>query len=113
MMRTDHLVSSQHITINEKAFQSLSPDLQKIVTDAAQEAVAWGRKEVGEGDRGADHQDRCRRRQGHQAGSRSRSPTRPSPRSRQMEQDGAWCPRPLAEDPRHQVTPLIASLARR
>ena len=45
MMRTDHLVSSQHITINEKAFQALSPDLQKILTDAAQEAVAWGRKE--------------------------------------------------------------------
>ena len=45
MMRTDHLVSSQHITINEKAFQALSPDLQKILTDAAKEAVLWGRKE--------------------------------------------------------------------
>ena len=46
MMRTDHLVSSQHITINEKAYQALSPDLQKIVTEAAREAVAWGRKEA-------------------------------------------------------------------
>lgn len=45
LMRTDHLVSSQHITINEKAFQSLSPDLQKILVDAAREAVAWARKE--------------------------------------------------------------------
>jgi tripartite ATP-independent transporter DctP family solute receptor len=45
MMRTDHLVSSQHITMNEKTYQSLSPELQKIVTDAAREAVAWGRKE--------------------------------------------------------------------
>jgi TRAP-type C4-dicarboxylate transport system substrate-binding protein len=40
MMRTDHLVSSQHITINEKTYQSLSPELQKILTDAAREAVA-------------------------------------------------------------------------
>jgi TRAP-type transport system periplasmic protein len=46
MMRTDHLVSSQHITINEKAYQALSPELQKIVTDAAREAVEWGRKEA-------------------------------------------------------------------
>jgi TRAP-type C4-dicarboxylate transport system substrate-binding protein len=46
MMRTDHLVSSQHITINEKTYQSLSPDLQKILNDAAKEAVAWGRKEA-------------------------------------------------------------------
>jgi TRAP-type transport system periplasmic protein len=46
MMRTDHLVSSQHITINEKAFQALSPELQKIMVDAAQESVAWGRKEA-------------------------------------------------------------------
>ncbi len=46
MMRTDHLVSSQHITINEKTFQALSPDLQKILVDSAQEAVAWGRKEA-------------------------------------------------------------------
>lgn len=45
MMRTDHLVSSQHITINEKTYQALSPELQKIVTDAAGEAVAWARKE--------------------------------------------------------------------
>ena len=46
MMRTDHLVSSQHITINEKAFQALSPELQKILIEAAQESVAWGRKEA-------------------------------------------------------------------
>ena len=46
MMRTDHLVSSQHITINEKAFQALAPDLQKIVIEAAQESVLWGRKEA-------------------------------------------------------------------
>lgn len=46
VMRTDHLMSSQHITINEKVFQSLPADVQKIVTDAAREAIAWGRKEA-------------------------------------------------------------------
>jgi TRAP-type transport system periplasmic protein len=46
MMRTDHLVSSQHITINEKTYQSLAPELQKILTDAAREAVTWARQEA-------------------------------------------------------------------
>jgi len=46
VMLTDHLVSSQHITINEKVYQSLSPDVQKIMLDAAREAIAWGRKEA-------------------------------------------------------------------
>jgi tripartite ATP-independent transporter DctP family solute receptor len=46
VMLTDHLVSSQHITINEKTFQSLPPDVQKIMVDAAREAIAWGRKEA-------------------------------------------------------------------
>ena len=46
VMLTDHLVSSQHITINEKVYQSLPPDVQKIMVDAAREAIAWGRKEA-------------------------------------------------------------------
>ncbi|MBL8697860.1 MAG: TRAP transporter substrate-binding protein [Alphaproteobacteria bacterium] len=37
--RTDHILSTAHITINEKYFTALSPDLQKIVADAAREAV--------------------------------------------------------------------------
>lgn len=44
VMRTDHLMSSTHITINEKAFQGLSPDLQKLLTDSAREATQWARK---------------------------------------------------------------------
>lgn len=44
VMRTDHVVSSQHITINEKTFAGLAPDLQKILVDAARESIAWGRK---------------------------------------------------------------------
>jgi TRAP-type C4-dicarboxylate transport system substrate-binding protein len=46
VMRTDHLASSQHITVNDKVFQSLPADVQKIMVDAAREAVAWGRKEA-------------------------------------------------------------------
>ncbi len=44
VMRTDHLISSQHITINEKAYTALPADLQKILVDAARESIAWGRK---------------------------------------------------------------------
>jgi len=45
VMRTDHLMSSQHITINEKVYQSLPPDVQKIMVEAARESMAWGRKQ--------------------------------------------------------------------
>ena len=44
VMRTDHLMSSQHITINDKVYQSLPEDVRKIMVDAAREAIAWGRK---------------------------------------------------------------------
>ena len=45
VIRTDHIFSSAHITINEKAYQELAPDLQKILVAAAQEAVTWAREE--------------------------------------------------------------------
>jgi tripartite ATP-independent transporter DctP family solute receptor len=43
---TNHIISSVHITMNEKTFQSLPPDLQKVVVEAAREAVAWARGEA-------------------------------------------------------------------
>ena len=43
VIRTDHIYSSAHITINDKAFQELSPELQQILEAAAKEAVAWSR----------------------------------------------------------------------
>lgn len=46
VMRTDHLMSTHHITINEKTYQSLSPELQQLVTDAAREATQWARKQA-------------------------------------------------------------------
>lgn len=39
VIRTDHLMSSAHITINEKSYAALPPDMQKLLTDCATEAV--------------------------------------------------------------------------
>jgi len=46
VMRTNHIYSSAHITINDKAYAALSPELQKIVLDAAREAVSWSREQA-------------------------------------------------------------------
>jgi tripartite ATP-independent transporter DctP family solute receptor len=43
VMRTDHLLSSAHITMNEQAFQKLSPELQKLLVESARDAVKWTR----------------------------------------------------------------------
>jgi TRAP-type transport system periplasmic protein len=44
VVRTDHLMSSAHVTINDKAFQRLPADQQKILIDAAKEATQWTRQ---------------------------------------------------------------------
>ena len=46
VMRTDHLVSTHHITMNEAAFQALDPDLQEILVEAAKEATSWAREQA-------------------------------------------------------------------
>ncbi|MBI3988575.1 MAG: TRAP transporter substrate-binding protein [candidate division NC10 bacterium] len=43
---TNHILSSVHITMNEKTYQSLPPDLKKVVEESAREAVAWVRDEA-------------------------------------------------------------------
>jgi TRAP-type C4-dicarboxylate transport system substrate-binding protein len=43
---TNHIISSAHITMNEKAYQSLPPDLRRAVDDAAREAVAYARSDA-------------------------------------------------------------------
>ena len=43
---TNHIISSAHVTMNEKTYQSLPPDLRKVVDEAAQESVAWARGEA-------------------------------------------------------------------
>ena len=44
VIRTDHLMSSAHITVNEKAFSALPADVQKLLADCAAEAVQNTRK---------------------------------------------------------------------
>jgi TRAP-type C4-dicarboxylate transport system substrate-binding protein len=43
---TNHIISSSHITMNERAYQSLPPDLRKVMEDAAKESVAFARTEA-------------------------------------------------------------------
>lgn len=44
--RTDHILSTAHVTINEKFFAGLPADQQKILIDAAKEAVAATAKQA-------------------------------------------------------------------
>ncbi|MCP5156196.1 MAG: TRAP transporter substrate-binding protein [Ectothiorhodospiraceae bacterium] len=46
VMRTDHLVSTYHITMNDKTFSGLTPDQQKLLTDTAREVVLWARAQA-------------------------------------------------------------------
>lgn len=46
VMRTNHVVSTYQITINDKAFQALDSGLQKIVQDAANEAAQFARSKA-------------------------------------------------------------------
>ena len=39
VIRTDHLMSSAHITVNDKAYSALPPDSQKVLADCATDAV--------------------------------------------------------------------------
>jgi len=46
VMRTDHLVSTYHVTINEATFQSLDAGLQAMLLDTAVEVTAWARAQA-------------------------------------------------------------------
>jgi len=46
VMRTDHLVSTAHVTMHDATFESLSPDLQQILIDTAQEVTQWARSQA-------------------------------------------------------------------
>jgi len=91
VMRTDHLLSSQHITINEKTFQSLPPDAQKIVQEAAKEAVAWARIEA---EKETDEVTKKMAAEGARVVQVNRGPFADKALSAvdQMEKDGAWSP---------------------
>lgn len=46
IVRTDHVYSTVHISINERAFERIDPDLQPVLQAAASEATAWARQEA-------------------------------------------------------------------
>jgi TRAP-type transport system periplasmic protein len=46
VMQTDHVIAAYQISINEAAYQELSPELQAILVEAAQEAAAWSRQQA-------------------------------------------------------------------
>jgi tripartite ATP-independent transporter DctP family solute receptor len=46
VVRTDHLVSTYHITINEDTFQSLSSEQQEILVSTAEEVTQWAREQA-------------------------------------------------------------------
>ncbi|MFZ4759193.1 MAG: TRAP transporter substrate-binding protein [Burkholderiaceae bacterium] len=89
VMRTDHLLSSMHITVNDKVFAALPADVQKIMVDAAREAVAWGRKEAE-----AETEDVVKKMaaEGAKVVSVNRAPfaDRALSAVEAMEKDGAW-----------------------
>ncbi|WP_459615353.1 TRAP transporter substrate-binding protein [Bordetella sp. 2513F-2] len=46
VVRTDHILTATHLLVNEKFYQSLSPDVRQIVDEAARNATAWARREA-------------------------------------------------------------------
>ena len=46
IMRTDHLVSTYQIAMNDATFQSLDPELQQILLDTAKETAQWAREQA-------------------------------------------------------------------
>lgn len=46
VIRTDHILTATHILVNEKFYQSMSPELRAVVSEAAMEATQWARKQA-------------------------------------------------------------------
>jgi TRAP-type C4-dicarboxylate transport system substrate-binding protein len=71
VVRTDHVISAAQISMNEQAYQRLSPELKEIVTAAAREAMAWQQEQsVRELDAAYDQM----RREGATVGTVDRAP---------------------------------------
>lgn len=43
VMRTNHVVSTYHITVNDAAYRALDADLQQMMLDTAAEVASWAR----------------------------------------------------------------------
>lgn len=46
VVRTDHILTATHLLVSEKFYQSLSPDVQKIVSESAEEAIRWAQQQA-------------------------------------------------------------------
>ena len=89
--RTDHIYSSSHITMNEKAYQDLGPELRGVVVGCAKEAVAWARKQAAEETEDVIQKMRAAGATVHKVdvgAIRAKSESAVA----EMEKDGAWSP---------------------
>ena len=91
VIRTDHLMSSAHITVNEKAYSALPADMQKLLTDCAVEAVQNTRKTAQE-----ETEDVVRKMaaEGAKVTAIDKAPIQQRAKDgvAKMEKDGAWTP---------------------
>ena len=91
VIRTDHLMSSAHITVNEKSFVALPADMQKLMSDCAVEAVQNTRKTAQ-----AETEDVVKKMsaEGAKVSTIDKAPIQQRAREgvAKMEKDGAWTP---------------------
>lgn len=91
VIRTDHLLSSAHITMNEKAYAALPADQQKLLTDCAGDAVRNTRTLAQQ-----ETEDVVRKMgaEGAKVTTIDKAPVQKRAREgvAKMEKDGAWTP---------------------
>lgn len=91
VIRTDHLMSSAHITVNEKAYAALPADMQKLLADCAADAVQNTRRTAQ-----AETEDVVRKMaaEGAKVSPIDKGPIQQRAKEgvAKMEKDGAWTP---------------------
>ena len=91
VIRTDHLMSSAHITVNDKTFSALPADLQQVLTACAADAVQNTRKTAQ-----AETDDVVRKMgaEGAKVSAIDKAPIQQRAKEgvAKMEKDGAWTP---------------------
>jgi TRAP-type C4-dicarboxylate transport system substrate-binding protein len=89
VIRTDHLMSSAHITMNDKAYSALPADMQKLLTQCAVDAVQNTRKTAQQ-----ETEDVVRKMaaEGAKVSTIDKAPIQQRAKDgvARMEQDGAW-----------------------
>ena len=91
VIRTDHLMSSAHITVNDKAYSALPTDAQKVLSDCATEAVRNTRLTAQQ-----ETEDVVRKMsaEGAKVGNIDKGPIQQRAKDgvAKMEKEGAWSP---------------------